>query len=378
MRLTINHYMKYLKLAALLLVVGFTAVSCGESESVSYTDTELKSFEAWMAKYINTDPTNKVATELVNGGYIQWLHRDNSAPEVRPEWGDYVEINYRGMLLSDWDHELEKGSIFMTRWEEDAERLGTFNYYCHYVPQLIIHNLNNYIMPGMQEALQMMKVGDVVRLYLPSGQASVVDGLTFDTSSNSSTGYGGNTTQPSLVPVIIEMELAGVVEQPQTMEERFVIDYAATEWGQTVADSVRQYIFVNIEEETSTDIAGPDSSLTVYYAARLAYDGFLLGTNIDSIAERNNRTASTYVSYTPSSGTDNSDKYLAVQALSEIFETGDITYGSWVEFITTSMFAFGSAGQSPTSTATEILPYQPLVYTIYIDKYGDDEDDDEE
>ncbi|MCC8018619.1 MAG: hypothetical protein LIO85_02440 [Rikenellaceae bacterium] len=370
--------MRYLKLAALLFVAGFTAVSCGERESVSYTETELESFEAWMAKYINTDPADKVATELPYGGYIQWLHTDNTVAEIRPEWGDYVEINYRGMLLSDWDHELERGSIFMTRWEEDAERLGTFNYYCHYVPQLIIHNLNNYIMPSMQQALQLMKQGDVVRLYLPSDQSSVVSGLTFDTSSNSNTGYGGNTTQPTLVPVIVEMELVRVVEQPQTDEERFVIEYAATEWGQTVADSVRQYIFMNIEEETSTDIAGPDSSLTVYYAARLAYDGFLLGTNIDSIAEKNNRTASTYVSYTPSSGSDNSDTYLAVQALSEIFETGEVTYGSWVEFITTSMFAFGSTGQDPASTTTEILPYQPLIYTIYIDKYGDDDDEEED
>lgn len=366
--------MEFFRRAVLLSAAVLLGVACSKSEEEPYIEKETRSFEAWMSKYINTDPDNPVAAKLTYGGYIQWLSSNDTIPEERPGWGDYVEINYRGMLLSDWDHTLEKGSMFVTRYREDAERMGTYTYYTHYAPQLVVNSRTNYLMGGMQDALQLMKVGDVVRLYLPYLQSETSSTILTMTSGS---GYDGETSNPSLQPVIVEMELVSVIDNPQTLEENYVIEYADTAWGKTLADTVRQYVFINVDESTKTEyVATADSTVNLYYVARLAYDNFLIETNIDSVALDSHRTAASTISFKASTSSDSdsgsSVTAMTVQALKEIFNTEEITYGCTFDMITTSLFGFGSTGQTGSSSATEVQAYQPLIYRVYIGEYEED------
>ncbi|MCD8071922.1 MAG: hypothetical protein LUE10_01850 [Alistipes sp.] len=375
--------MEFFRRALPVIMAAVFAVSCAKSEDVPYSELELKSFEKWMELNINTGGVT-VAEKYASGLYIQWLQHAPAGAQA-PFWGDYVQIEYRGLLISDFDPSTGNATMFMTRLEEDAKKLGTFTYYTHYVPQLIIYNRNNKLMSGMQRALEDMKVGDKVRIFMTSTYATATSALT------TTYGYEGNTSVPSGIPVIVEMELKGIVEQPQSDEENFVNDFARGQWGQNLRDTVREYIYVDmLERPTDADTVKSDSTGYLHYAAYFAYDLqvdpsydylhdpdrrlFLIETNIDSIARKyfRNVSSSSSISYKPSSP-PTSPPAVAVDAINQIFENENIRYGSRFQFITTSSYAFGSSGQSPASETTEVLPYQPIFYYIQVEEYDYDE-----
>ncbi|MCD7970652.1 MAG: hypothetical protein LUF87_09895 [Alistipes sp.] len=364
--------MEFIKRAwpAIIAALALFTLSCAHEETEEYEDKELRSFERWMQMYVPD------AVKLDNGMYYEWITRAPDGAEA-PLWGDYVEIDYRGKLLSDYVPETGKASIFMTRYEEDAKLLGTFTYYTRYVPQMIIYSRNNYLMEGMQEALELMKVGDNIRLFLPSSQAATTAMLTMDY------GYGGNATMPASVPVIVELELTGIIEQPQTREEKFVNEFAAREWNQSLKDTIREYIYVNmIDFPISADTVKTDSTATIYYAAFFGFDyedpdtRFLIETNIESVAKEYFRDVSTSsaVSYTPSSPPSSPDA-AALEVLTQVFETETIPYGSKFEIMTTSSYAYGASGQAAASGVTEVQGYQPIYFYVEVEDYVEDEDD---
>ncbi|MCC8036192.1 MAG: FKBP-type peptidyl-prolyl cis-trans isomerase [Rikenellaceae bacterium] len=371
--------MELFRRALPVILAAVIAVSCSKSEDVPYSELELKSFEKWMELNINTGGV-AVAEKFADGLYVEWLQQAPAGAQA-PSWGDYVQIEYRGLLISDYDPSTGNATMFMTRLEDDARKLGTFTYYTHYVPQLVIYNRNNNLMSGMQSALEKMKVGDKVRIFMTSSYASPTSVLT------TTYGYEGNTSVPSGVPVIVELELKGIVEQPQTDEENFVNDFASRQWGQSLRDTVREYIYVNmLDRPVDADTVKSDSTGYLHYAAFFAYDLqvdpaydylydphrrlFLIESNIDSIARKYFRTVSTSssVSYKPSSPPE-SPAAMALDAVTQIFENENIRYGSRFEFITTSSYAYGSGGQSPASQTTEVLPYQPVYFYIQVEDY---------
>ncbi|MFI3259434.1 MAG: hypothetical protein R3Y16_04995 [Rikenellaceae bacterium] len=111
------------------------------------------------------------------------------------------------------------------------------------------------------------------------------------------------------------------------------------------------------------DIIATDEYVKIWYIAR-TLDGFIIDTNIDEVAElafADQTGGNTYIYYQcDASATSYIDAWF--------FAVQDLRYGEWSTFITPSLYAYSYEGVSGTSTTTEIPPYTPLLFSVYIEE----------
>ena len=107
-------------------------------------------------------------------------------------------------------------------------------------------------------------------------------------------------------------------------------------------DDAGEYVGVKALEADSVKL---DGTAKIWYIGRFL-DGFIFDTNIDEVKEiiyGEVKTAGTALSYTPESGG-------MIQAF--YYTIPNLKYGQWAELITTSTNAYGSSGKSGTSSSS--------------------------
>lgn len=363
--------------AAVIATILLTSSCTKSDKKETFEEKAEQAFNKWMELNVNKNGVIK-AEKQENGMYVEWLkHAPEGAPA--PQTGDWLMLNYRGMNFTGYNPETGKGDIFTTRHIEDARLFvqeASDTAYTHYVPQYMLYSNSSGMMYGQYAALKLMKKGDKVRLYLPEALASGGSELTTDN------GYGGQMSQ-STTPIVFEMELADIVEDPITREQRIVRDIAVKEWQMLENDTVRANLYCQILDYVEgSDTVGKDSVLTLHLAGKFAEDNFVFETNIDSIANRFRRTPfledTRYESYYVNFTHFRAAYDFLDDAFKEVIEAGLITYGCRFRMVFTSEYGDGNAEKiSYVEPYTVVQKYTPLIYEVYVEPYKDEDEDDD-
>lgn len=122
------------------------------------------------------------------------------------------------------------------------------------------------------------------------------------------------------------------------------------------------------------DVIGTEGSARIWYIGRFL-DGFIFDTNIDEVKQiiygKVDDTGS-YISYNAATGKDD---YITAW----FYTIPELRYGGWATFVTTSTFAYGATGQNgsstTTSTSTDMSGYYDYMnymnyYNYYNTYYG--------
>lgn len=263
--------MKYV-LKSLWIAAAVVAVAaCAKAESSDYTVTERISLDSWMKLYVDSPDLEK----WDNGMYVQWLHHGDG--DSLAEAGDWVRVNFNGMTL--------QKDIFYTRSEQTARLQGTFTRHTHYVPYFFyLNDPNNTTIDGIYDILLKMRVGDKVRIYLPSDLAYGSSGY----SNDENVGYSGQFSLDGNVPVIIdELELIEMSTDPIVEERVGVEAFVAEQWNINPADSLLESYYFDLQTPFpfERDSISRDSTIKIYYTGKFL-DGFVFDSNIDSVQQR--------------------------------------------------------------------------------------------
>ena len=318
-----------------LAVASLLAVSCAEKPKDDMGGIEQMSLDAWMAAYGSPE-----AQKRPNGMYVETLTEAADPAALTAEKDSWIQLNYTGMLLD--------GSVYVSRSEEVARLEGTFSRRVHYVPQLLQVTESSYFLnKGQYEGLLGMKEGEKTRLYLPPALAYGSSGTSI------SDGYQGQSSVPANRPIMVDMELVRVFDDPTEYENKQVDEYAAANWQMAVNDTIKPHFFLDIySSDVYGDAITTDSTTSIYYVASFL-DGFVLDTNIDSVALRafgSELTDAEALSYTPVDGDLITAFYEAVTRMK---------YGDRARMVFTSLYGYGTDGNY--SGSTQVDPYTPLV-----------------
>ena len=349
--------MKYTPTIAVIACVAML-FSCAQRKTDNYNELERASLKAWMDKNVQTYET------LDEGGvYIKKIVEGTGQAVENEKWMFY---DITGTDL--------QGNVFYFRDSLEARIQGTYIAKTHYAPYLNAFTYPNYTIPehALAIAFNTMKEGDSVAVYATSS-------FTYGSSSYPLTysyvmsGYEGQyqTCFQGSVPAIFRIKLHKVIDNVQDYENQQVAGYAADNFGQTIADTIsanmyRKIILPVTGKKEVTDTA---TGLKLYYVAKFL-DGFVYDTNIDTVAKRlwgSNASYSAVVNYNAGSP--------APGALGVYKAVLGMRYTEWATVAFNSDYGYGYTGQevgaTSTSYVTEIRPYTPLVYDIYVADWGD-------
>lgn len=337
-----------------LLATLIIASSCASENRTYSEDLGRRSFDGWIKQYA---PKAQAVGEV----YMEYIERSPSGSGATPIYNNsYVRVNYTANTFDK--------NIFTTRTESVSKLLGRFAYTTHYTSDYFYFGTgSSKVCAGLKTALENMREGDSVRIYIPLNLGYGTGGE-FTGGSGAYTGQllpsGGAVPGPAFSylgrPIIFNMRLSSVSYDPFIDERMWVENYAKTKWGMTKPDTLG--LFVRIIKENPSGHPLKDSAATIYYENYFPSDGFLLSTNIDTVAKKHHRYTGDeqdYVAYTVNNSDGNTTilnkaYYIAIQKMRK---------GEIAEVISTSNWAFGATGLP--NNVPEILPYQPVRYIIY-------------
>lgn len=329
------------------VIAAMSVASCAKQPADDFSEKQMAAFDAWMT--VNGDGAEKQAS----GIYYKSL--DTPAEVVKhPVDGDWVLINYTGRVLFSDD-------VFISRDSAEAQKQGTFQYYTNYAPEMVQFKPGGQtITQGMYEGLKLMGEGDSARIYVPYTLAYGSSGKSF------SYGYQGQVSAIGAnTPIIWDIRLEKVISDPVAYENNLVSSYAYDNWGLTVADTLKKNMYrrtLSLGKDTAT--VREDSTVHVYYVGRFL-NGFVFDTNIADTAIRHHI-------YKTNSGTKYDSMTLLLSGSDTTLSRGfydaliGMKYGETAQAVFTSAYGYGSAGESSSTTATVIMPYSPLIFTIEV------------
>lgn len=338
-------------LTLVALILGW---SCAEQAPNIASELSRQSFEAWVAKYAPNAYANPYKDIYIE--YIERGPADAPQPVLGYTW---LTLNYTGKTLD--------GNIFVTRVDSISRRVGQFAYTTHYCDDFLEYTTTSTkLCEGLRQAIEQMRVGDSVRVYIPIDKG-------FGSAMSISSGYEGESgVEYTSLPIMFEMRLNAVTTSPFVWERDSVERYAKQHWGSGYTnDTVGMFMRI-ISPNPTGDTITQDSLVRVYYEEYFM-DGFLSSTNIDTVAQKwhvyNSSEVTDYQSLaiTPSSGANTSTHKVLYMAVTSMRK------GETAEVVTVSTWAYGDSGNS--SSTPEILPYQPLRYIIRV-LTNDEIDDD--
>lgn len=341
-------------------VMALGAWSCADKAPNITDGLARQSFEAWVAKYAPAAFTNPVRDVYVE--YIERGPENGLVPVLDYTW---LSLNYTGKTLD--------GAVFVTRVDSISRRIGQFAYTTHYADDFAeFSTASTKLCDGLRQALQVMRVGDSVRVYIPQDKG-------YASSMTMNKGYAGEAgVKYTAVPIVFEMRLASVITSPFIWERDSAMRYAKQQWGTDFSnDTVGMYMHISKRNPTGDPIT-KDSSVYVYFEEYFM-DGFLAATNIDTVAKKwkvfdgSDEGAMHYDPQLilPSSGSNvNSNKVLYIA-------TPFMRKGEVAEVVTVSTWAQGDNGDQ--NSTPEVLPYQPMRYRIHVlEKWPLDDEEEEE
>lgn len=342
--------------AAIGICLIFTCWSCAEKATGLGTGLARESFDAWVAKYAPA-----AYAHPYKDVYIEYVERGPADESTPVEGFTWLTLDYTGKTLD--------GTVFVTRVDSISRRVGQFAYTTHFCDDFVEYtSTSTKLCQGLRQAFEQMRVGDSVRVYIPSDKA-------YTSAIDINNGYAGEAgVTYTSVPVMFDMRLKAVTTQPFIWERDSVQRFAELHWAGSdySHDTVGMYTRI-VKSNPAGDTITKDSSVRVYYAEYFM-DGFLAATNIDTVAvkwnvyDNSNESAYDALVTTPSVGENASvDKALYIAVLR-------MRKGEVAEVVTVSTWAHGDSGNS--SSTPEILPYQPMRYEIHVmeDDTGEGED----
>ena len=349
---------KNLKIVFAVVLAVVLAVGCAKNGGLDTSGHEDQALKAWIEKNVDFSEYSKwVKTD--DGTYIFWLEANNNPADTVIKAGNWVRINYTGKRLN--------GDVFYTRSEAVAKVQGTYSRRTHYVPDFVYLYKENTLLPkGTFEALTNMKVGEKVKVIMPSGSYMSNSGY-----SSTNVGYNGQFGLPGSVPVVIDsLTLLEVAEDPITVENRDVTAYASDRWGMNPADSLEGYEGLYVQLQTpfpfKRDSVVKDSTLTCYYKAYFL-DGFVFDSNIDSVqirawGEIYNEGPLTWDMKNTDTSMIEGFKQACCQAC----------YGDHIRTIFTSAYGYGISGSAAKSTTSgsSSSDYDYSSYYNYLNYYS--------
>ena len=337
---------KAVRIAWAVSIVAIVAASCAKEPSDNLGEKQMAAFDAWVGLY------GDGAEKQPSGIYIKKLHSASGVIKPPVEY-DWIQLDYTGRIMVD-------GDVFVTRDSAVAVEQGTFEYFTHYVPQMIQFYEDGDLPRGVYDAVGTMNEGDRVRVYVPYTLAYGNYGRSF------TGGYQGQVSSvPAQTPIIMDLELKKIISDPLRDESNEVAQYASRNWGQTIADTLKTGLYRrSLRTGLDTATVKDDSIAYVYYVGRFM-DGFVFDTNIADTARKyhiyDNSSSSKYDSLVVSL---KSEDMSVVRGFYEAIK--GMRYGETAEALFTSTYGYGSTGQAGTSTTTEIPPYAPLMFTIEV------------
>lgn len=167
----------------------------GEEERLAAIEKEKAEKLAAVQKIKNEfaaslDAQKAKATELPSGLKVLTLENGNGE---KPKVGQKVNVMYAGYL--------ENGTLFDSNYQEIAEKYGVFDWNREqgggYMPVPMDYSPDSRLIAGFREGLLTMKVGDKIRLFIPSHL-----------------GYGeqGGGPIPPNADLIFDLEITGINE----------------------------------------------------------------------------------------------------------------------------------------------------------------------
>lgn len=307
----------------LMLPFLFLAESCDRTELDPKGD-EMARLEAWIR-------INNIIPDSITPSGMYILNSQEGTGES-PVDSNYVLYSYVMRNLDD--------EVYLTTYKDTAKLYDLYSNATHYVPGYIYYNRRNKP-KGVTEALGMMKVGGKARYIVPS-----------------SLGYGksGYSTVTSYTTLIYDIELNGVITDPEAYEQSRIDEYLAAHPGFTnISDSI---YYKKVTDGTVAGGVANDSIVSVNYTGRFL-DGFVFETKFRSVAIENGiySSSSSYIPMEFTIGNYNSDKsplpsfHLAVKQMIQ---------GEKAIFVIPSKYMYGVSG----SSGAGIQPYEPLIFEI--------------
>ncbi len=341
---------------ALAIAASILLCSCAKNFSADYAAAEQEALDAWVESL-----GDQSIERMPSGIWVKMLSPVNGEAPLLEE-NDWADITYMGYLLPALPDPAAKGSVFVTRDSLTAAYQGSTGLYrTHYGTQKVwVSPKGSEITQAMFEALMMIKEGETIRVYTTSR-------LMFGSSpSNYSYGYQGQMVLPANKPCYLDITLNKVIHDVQQDEDDQVDAFAQQCLNFTSADLLKDNFYLRrYPENIDADSISKDSTVKIWYVGRML-DGFVFGTNIDSIALRvwADTTTNTVLTYTPKEGG-------MIQAFYDAVIT--MTYDSWGKMVFTSPYGYGynglypqGASVTPADYGTQIDPFTPLFFEFYI------------
>ena len=117
------------------------------------------------------------------------------------------------------------------------------------------------------------------------------------------------------------------------------------------------------------DVVGTEGSARIWYIGRFL-DGFIFDTNIDEVKKIIYGKVDEEGSFISYNAATNKEDYI----LAWFYSVPELRYGSWATFVTTSTFAYGVTGQTGSSTTTSSTDmsdyYDYMNYMNYYNYYN--------
>ncbi len=331
--------MKKLFGISILAIIALAAASCAREETTNREQAQ----EEYLAKWVET---NYPEAQKHPDGFYYISYPGTKAGAKTPAQDNWVKIQAVGRTLD--------GHVFYNTDPELSKVLGTYSHLIHYVPEyLAYYEKSSKLTPAQYTALGMMAEGDSVKIIMPSRLGYKNKGY------SNSYGFGGNVTLAAVKPAILDMKLVEVVEDPLATERNQALRYAIDSLGLTANDTIGSGVyFKKLTSKPGNELLHKDSLAFINYAGYFL-DGFLIDTNIDTIAVRHNR-------YNPTSSSTYMPinlQYALIPALKQIY--GVLRYEEEAVLVFDSRYGFALAGNY--ASIPVIYGLTPL--TCYIKVY---------
>ncbi len=405
-----------------------------EAADTDYDELEQEVFDEWMA--INkADSPILLNSKQAQGYYIEFA-ADSAPTGDSVKQGQYVQYNITSYDLDGNICHTRNESIAVqqgtydryTRYVPMTDYIPLLSDYSDYdedeLEDLDFEAIHYAFMSEEMnidgvaiKSADLFKAGSKFTLYLTSAMAG---------TANGTGGYSGQYSHTGYRPIISEIEIVEVMNVQSTYEKNLIDEFATlnnslyhpiTDWT-LLNDEGAHYIRLNTnyspsttdllqfvdtypyskmlrdntyklegepttledmniaineeildlyEEDGISFLVGDESNCYIWYIAR-TLDGFIVDSNIKEVQEVIYGSATSSTTYIGYNAEDDEDSYISAW----YYVVPKLKYGSWAAFLTTSTNAYGYEGVAGSTSSTEIPPYTPLLFEVYVEDIYDD------
>lgn len=237
-----------IRLGMLGLLAALTLAGCNKDNSQELKEQEMQLLQQYLA-------SNNITVDPTASGLYYIPIREGTG--VSPELGTWVEVQYVGELID--------GTVFSTSIEETAEKNGIHDEDFLYGPTRL--QVGNIGLEGLNEGIQLMKVGGEAVLILPS-----------------ELGLGGYTSGlvPAYSTLIYTIEVLVAFDDPEKHEQEKIWNYLKEGSFADVDSTETGLYYIRVSPGTG-ELFDDGDHVDVYYTGKFL-DGRVFDSNLDEEA----------------------------------------------------------------------------------------------